>query len=95
MFRNLEFESELQEINGEEGDLTLEDDLNKTATLATEEEVLRYIGSYILKKFTTKCPHLGKKTDNNVTENKTWIETVNREDLHMHSNEFFSITRSV
>ena len=90
MFRNLEFESELQEINDEEGDLTLEDDLNKTATMVIEEEVLRYIGSYIVKKFTTKYPHLGTKTDNNVIGNKTWIETVNRGGPYMHSKEKFT-----
>ena len=50
LFRNLEFDSELKDINDERGDLALEEDLSKNATMVTEEEALRYIGGYIVKK---------------------------------------------
>ena len=54
-----------------------------------EEEALRYIGGYIVRKFSMRYPHLGKNVNSNI-ECKTWIDMVNRGQLYTPSNEFYS-----
>ena len=62
----------------------------KTTAEVIEEESLRYIGGYIVKKFSAKYPNLGCKNKNTIPSKQTWIDCVNRGELYTPSSEFFS-----
>lgn len=97
-FKNMDFELE------NEKDATADlDDLtscptkqDKIAVLTTsdviEEESLRYIGGYIVKKFAFKYPYLGLKVIDKVSSSctKTWTEMINKGGLHIPSDDFLS-----
>lgn len=53
-----------------------------------DEESLRYIGGYIVKKFINKYPYLGKKEDSCV-QAETWINYKNRGGLYSPSDCFY------
>lgn len=65
---------------------------NGTKSVATviEEESLRYIGGYIVNKFALKYPYLGKKASSQASSNQTWIDMVNRGNLYIPSDHFYS-----
>lgn len=55
-----------------------------------EKESLRYIGGYIVKKFAVKYPDLGQKANICMSKDETWIERVNRGELYVPSEDFYS-----
>ena len=64
----------------------------KAIHVVIEEESLKYIGGYIVKKFNTKYPHLGHKASDcrPTAMAKTWIDEVNRGGLYAPADTFFS-----
>lgn len=63
---------------------------SKTIDVVIEEESLKYIGGYIVKKFCLKYPDLGLKATQCNAMTKTWTEEINRGDLYVPSESFFS-----
>ena len=51
---------------------------------------MRYIGGYIVRKFSKTYPHLGRKADCLDQKKDNWIAAVNRGDLFEPTDEFFS-----
>ena len=62
----------------------------KSIDVVIEEESLRYIGGYIVRKFCVKYPHLGQKASECVTKDKRWTDEVNRGELYAPSELFYS-----
>lgn len=73
-----------EELNSETG----ED--KRLISEVIEEESLRYIGGYVVKKFALKYPHLGvKATEANGNEN-SWLCAINRGGLYAPTDYFMS-----
>ena len=87
-FKNLDFEMENDMYSSHKGLSIDDDDIEKSASRVIEEEALRYIGGYIVRKFSKKYPHLGSRVKNNITKDHSWTEMVSRGELHVPSNEF-------
>lgn len=85
-FKDLDVGYELEnDVNDESDELGC-----KSIDVVIEEESLRYIGGYIERKFCVKYPHLGQKASECTTKNKTWTDEVNRGELHVPSESFYS-----
>ena len=92
MFREFEFEDDEIMKSPRDNGLCKDRYLEKNASIVIEEEALRYIGVYIVKKFNSKYQYLGNKMSNNGTNEKTWVEAVNRGKLYAPSDELsFSV----
>ena len=65
--------------------------INKENNLASviEDESLRYIGGYIVRKFQFKYPQLGHKVSERISDN-TWIDQLDRGGLYAPSEHFLS-----
>lgn len=72
-----------------EGDDISDVKIQEAPEVVIEEESLRYIGGYIVKKFSKKYPQLGSSVSNN-NEGKSWIDFVSVKQLHVPSDEFLS-----
>ena len=90
LFRNIDFELIEDELDdGAEISVPIEV-VEKSAENVIEEEALRYIGGYIVRKFSMKYPYLGSKANSTELQTSTWIAAVNKGDLYVPSEEFFS-----
>lgn len=79
-------------------DSDVDDDLLSDATVmqenapskVVEEESLRYIGGYIVRKFRVKYPHLGEQNADCPSNRQSWIGYINRGALSYPSEDFMS-----
>lgn len=62
----------------------------KAIDVVIERESLKYIGGYSVKKFCMIYPHLGQKAIQSNAMTKTWTVEINRDDLYVLSDSFFS-----
>lgn len=91
IFLNSDFDFENDDLNDEEEFTRGNTDVKiKTTEGVIEEEALRYIGGYVVRKFVMKYPNLGNKTVDNGQSSETWIDHVNKGDLYTPSPEFLS-----
>ncbi|KAK4329137.1 hypothetical protein Pmani_000479 [Petrolisthes manimaculis] len=69
-----------------------EGDAEQNTSTVIEVQALHYIGGYIVRKFSLKYPHLGCKCDDSesISKENSWTETVNRRNLYVPSEEFYS-----
>lgn len=92
LFKDLDIELEDEsKSNPYEVDEAHHSDVESTEAVI-EEEALRYIGGYIVKKFVGTYAYLGKKASNCeiVSNSKSWIEMIDRGQLYLPSDVFFS-----
>ena len=89
LFKDLESDCENDMRFSAQDDMSIDDvNMEKTVSTVIEEEALRYIGGYIVKKFSIKYPHLGNQETCD-TSDRSWIEFKSRGNLHFPSKEFF------
>ena len=69
---------------------TREITIEKSISDVIEEESLRYIGGYIVRKFVLKYSNLGFKAVESNDAGKSWIDKVNKSGLYAPSDTFMT-----
>lgn len=99
LFKDFEFDLPKQGNYDEDDDedvanvcIDMYSEINNNATCVgdkIEDEALKYIGGYMVKKFINKYPNLGTKECSNADRN-TWIKSISRGNLYYPSEYFYS-----